>query len=54
MSEFWIETILHGLLCGIICAVFHEIIDLTKRRYKLWQKSKKTKGSKKKAKKSKR
>ena len=41
MSEFWLETIAHGVLCGLICAIFHEILDMIKRRYKQWKQVKK-------------
>lgn len=34
MSEFWIETLMHGILCGIICAIMHEIVDWLKSKYK--------------------
>ena len=34
MSEFWTEILLHGVLCGFMCAIMHEVFDWIKAKIK--------------------
>lgn len=29
--SFILETLVHGLCCGIVCAIVHEVIDLIRK-----------------------
>lgn len=30
--EFWVETLLHGILCGIFCSLFHLLFEIIEEK----------------------